>query len=55
MDHHVIPDSTLLPSNIEYQLTDHGGHVGFIGGSIARPEMWLEKRIPSWLTRYLSN
>lgn len=55
MDHHVIPDSTQLPSNIEYQLTDHGGHVGFISGSITHPEMWLEKRIPSWLTRYLSN
>jgi predicted alpha/beta-fold hydrolase len=32
-----------LPSQVEYQLTEHGGHVGFIGGTLRRPEMWLEK------------
>jgi predicted alpha/beta-fold hydrolase len=27
--------------------------VGFVGGTLRRPEMWLEKRIPDWLTTYL--
>lgn len=49
MDHHVIPDAGSLPACVEYQLTEHGGHVGFIGGTLRRPEMWLEKRIPDWL------
>ena len=42
-----------LPANVEYQLTEHGGHVGFVGGTLRKPEMWLEKRIPDWLTRWL--
>ena len=45
----VIPDPDLLPENIEYQLTRYGGHVGFVGGTLLRPEMWLEQRIPQWL------
>ena len=53
MDHHVIPKPENLPSQVEYQLTEHGGHVGFIGGTVRRPEMWLESRIPDWLTTYL--
>lgn len=53
MDHNVIPAAGYLPPNVEYQLTEHGGHVGFVGGTLRRPEMWLEKRIPDWLTTYL--
>ncbi|RLM30267.1 hydrolase [Brenneria salicis] len=51
----VIPDFSRLPANIEYQLTDYGGHVGFVGGSLLKPEMWLEQRIPHWLTPFLDN
>jgi len=55
MDHHVIPDSATLPACVEYQLTEHGGHVGFVGGTLLRPQMWLEKRIPDWLTTWLED
>ncbi|MBZ2398170.1 hydrolase [Erwinia amylovora] len=51
----VIPDPALLPSNVEYQLTQHGGHVGFVGGTLRSPQMWLEQRIPQWLTTWLDN
>ncbi|CCG88852.1 hydrolase [Erwinia piriflorinigrans] len=51
----VIPDPALLPSNVEYQLTQHGGHVGFVGGTLRSPQMWLEQRIPQWLTTWLEN
>jgi predicted alpha/beta-fold hydrolase len=50
MDHHSIPAQEFLPDNVHYQLTEHGGHVGFIGGTLRRPKMWLEARIPDWLT-----
>ncbi|HEI8868982.1 TPA: hydrolase [Serratia odorifera] len=53
MTDEVIPDLASLPHNIEYQLTECGGHVGFVGGSLKKPYMWLEYRIPSWLTPYL--
>ncbi|WP_411904573.1 alpha/beta fold hydrolase, partial [Salmonella enterica] len=53
MDHHVIPKAEDLPPQVEYQLTEHGGHVGFIGGKPLRPEMWLERRIPDRVTTYL--
>ncbi|MGW1444285.1 hydrolase [Serratia rhizosphaerae] len=49
----VIPDLSALPPNIEYQLTERGGHVGFVGGTLHKPQMWLEQRIPAWLTPYL--
>lgn len=49
----VIPDIATLPKNIEYQLTEFGGHVGFVSGKLSKPVMWLEKRIPDWLTTYL--
>ncbi len=53
MTHDVIPDVKDLPANIEYQLTEHGGHVGFVSGSLRRPQMWLEQRIPTWLAPHL--
>lgn len=53
MDHHVVPAPAFLPPSIEYQLTEFGGHVGFVGGTLRHPEMWLERRIPDWLTRFL--
>ena len=49
----VVPDIRLLPTNIEYQMTEFGGHVGFVGGTFKQPEMWLEKRIPQWLLPHL--
>ena len=49
----VIPDITTLPNNIEYQLTEFGGHVGFVSGKLSKPVMWLENRIPDWLSAYL--
>ena len=53
MDHHSIPPQEQLPANVEYQLTEQGGHVGFVGGTLRKPEMWLERRIPDWLNRWL--
>lgn len=45
----VIPNPRDLPPEVEYQLTERGGHVGFVGGSWRHPQMWLETRIPDWL------
>ncbi|MEM6051818.1 hydrolase [Erwinia sp. P7711] len=55
MTHEVIPAAHLLPSAVTYQLTDYGGHVGFVGGTLRKPQMWLEQRIPQWLSTWLDN
>lgn len=49
----VIPNARDLPDCVEYQLTEHGGHVGFVSGSLRNPQMWLEQRIPAWIAPYL--
>ncbi|MDF1876326.1 hydrolase [Sulfurimonas sp. SAG-AH-194-L11] len=41
----VIPKQEELSNSIQLQITQRGGHVGFVGGSLLHPEYWLEKRI----------
>lgn len=55
MTDEVIPSPDMLPPQVEYQLTESGGHVGFVGGTLRKPEMWLEQRIPQWLSTWLDN
>ncbi|GGA73686.1 hydrolase [Neiella marina] len=51
MNSDVIPKLSELPSNIDYVLSQHGGHVGFIEGSWRKPVYWLEQTVPAWLSR----
>ncbi|MCP4957236.1 hydrolase [Photobacterium aquimaris] len=52
MTESVIP-SQPLPSNIDYNLYQQGGHVGFVSGSILKPTFWLEHTVPEWFHRQL--
>jgi predicted alpha/beta-fold hydrolase len=52
MTYAVIPTSP-LPANIDYQLSEHGGHVGFVTGSWRQPQFWLEQSVPHWLASRL--
>lgn len=49
----VLPDPAEIPESVSVELCRHGGHVGFVGGSLFRPVYWLEKRIPEYLKGYL--
>ncbi|WP_241646643.1 hydrolase [Rosenbergiella metrosideri] len=49
----VIPLPEQLSPTIDYQLSEYGGHVGFVTGSLFKPVMWLEQRIPQWLSTQL--
>lgn len=51
MTKEVVPSSSELSESITLEVSAHGGHVGFIGGTFFHPEYWLEKRI----TKYISN
>jgi len=45
----VIPTEADLSPHVTLELSPKGGHVGFVYGSIFRPEYWLEERIPTFL------
>ena len=49
----VIPHKHELSENIEFELTQNGGHVGFVGGTLFKPEYWLEKRVVRFFTSTL--
>ncbi len=45
-----VPSEEELPEVVSLELSRHGGHVGFVSGTIPwRPRYWLEERIPAWL------
>lgn len=50
----IIPRAEDLAPAIRFELSAHGGHVGFVaGGRLGGPRYWLENRIPTWLTAHL--
>ena len=47
-------DITNIPSNICFEVSNKGGHVGFINGkNPLKPKFWLEQRVPNFLEHYL--
>lgn len=51
----VIPTKQELSAAIRFELSDHGGHVGFVAaGKQGRPVYWLEQRIPEYLAWHLA-
>jgi predicted alpha/beta-fold hydrolase len=55
MTEEVLPDLNELSSSIYLEITQGGGHVGFVAGEIPfKPDYWLEQRIPEFLKQHLS-
>ncbi|WP_323844380.1 hydrolase [Microbulbifer magnicolonia] len=44
-----LPEPMEVSSDVQLQISEKGGHVGFVGGSLWRPSYWLETRIPAFL------
>jgi len=44
-----IPDDTALSATVSLEMSDHGGHVGFVQGSPWKPTFYLESRIPTFI------
>jgi len=43
-----------LPPHITFEVSKHGGHVGFISGNNPfKPQFWLEERVPKFMANYL--
>jgi len=54
MTSEVIPELKELSASVFLEITEAGGHVGFIAGNNPRhPEYWLERRIPEFLLQRL--
>lgn len=52
----VIPTPAEISSSTIIELSQYGGHVGFVAGDkIGRAEYWLESRIPEYLAGFLSD
>ena len=50
----VIPSPDEVSTSVMLEVTDAGGHVGFVSGTYPwRPKYWLEERIPTFLQAYL--
>ncbi|MCW8864712.1 MAG: hydrolase [Colwellia sp.] len=44
-----------LPEHITFEVSERGGHVGYIyGNNPFKPKFWLEKRVPDFLANYLT-
>jgi len=49
----VIPHENELSDCVCLELSQHGGHVGFISGQLWKPRFWLEERIPQYFSKIL--
>ncbi len=47
---HTAPTLEELSEQVWLELSENGGHVGFVSGSLFRPEYWLETRISDWMS-----
>jgi predicted alpha/beta-fold hydrolase len=45
----VVPSENQLSNSVAYELSEKGGHVGFLHGTPFRPKLWLQERISEFL------
>lgn len=48
----ILPSKTDLSSKVNLELYPHGGHIGFISGSIFKPIYWLDQKIINHFKNY---
>jgi len=49
----VLPEEHELSPAVTFELTERGGHVGFVDGSIFKPRRWIDERIARHLAAHL--
>ena len=50
----VVPTVRQLSAAITLELSNHGGHVGFVAGQPWAPHYWLESRVPAFLVSHFA-
>jgi len=54
LSHQETTNISNLPKNIRFEVSDHGGHVGFIAGNNPfKPQFWLESRSLDFVASFL--
>jgi predicted alpha/beta-fold hydrolase len=53
MDARVIPKEAQLSQSVAYELSQNGGHVGFMHGNPFEPSLWLPSRISAFFQEFL--
>jgi len=55
LNHQSSLPSQQLPEHLTFEVSERGGHVGFIyGNNPFKPKYWLEKRVPDFLAKHFS-
>ena len=49
----VLPTHNEISSTIRLEISEYGGHVGFVSGNLFHPEYWMEKRIVKFCKTFL--
>ena len=49
----ILPKKGEVSSKVKLELYPHGGHVGFISGSLIKPQYWLEDRIVNYFKEFV--
>lgn len=51
----ILPHKKEVSSTVRIESYPHGGHVGFIGGSLVKPYYWLDRRIVHYFKYEITN
>ena len=51
----VIPQEDELSNSVCLELSEKGGHVGFVSGYLWKPEFWLEKRVVEYFASHFQH
>ena len=53
MNHLVVPKEEELARNVTLELSERGGHVGFMQGTVFNPKVWLHERVKRYVSDVL--
>ena len=49
----ILPTKDEVSKYVTLEVSQHGGHVGFVGGTFFKPDYWLEKKIVNYFSSFL--
>jgi len=53
MSKNILPYKDEVSLHVELEIYENGGHVGFVNGSLFKPEHWLEKRAVEYFKKFI--